>query len=122
MLNTLGIHLFQQCIHNSNKDTNCNCGNKIQENIEYNKYVIFDVETDRTDKIELKKIPNIIEINQLSYQLKAMVEFIDLGGKGHYVAHLKRPNQKWEGYDDLKRTVYATPNYLQPHILFYTCF
>ena len=67
--------------------------------------LIFSGVSNTTLKIKLNDIPEVLAIDNLSYQLRGITSFVN-GGElsvssvGHYKAYCKRISS-WEVYDDL---------------------
>lgn len=71
-----------------------------------------------SEPIRVDSIPNTIVLQQKTYKLKCIVEWI-LAGKyehAHYVAHCLR-NGTWFEYDDLQSKVHKSDYTINPHSL-----
>lgn len=65
---------------------------KVTYNEETKKYV--------NKKTEISKISSGIRFGNFLFELKGVIEHVGMKG-GHFVAHMKRPDGKYETYDDL---------------------
>lgn len=72
--------------------------------------------------VSVENIESKISISNRLFELKGIIDFkmpATRNGIGHYTALLKRPNSKWEVYDDLLTKVCKPPKYINPVILVY---
>lgn len=95
--------IFNADTKSNNEKQKCNCGQTIHTDIEFQKIIIFDVQKNPkiNEYVELLKIPVTIELNNIKYHLKGIIEFSNFRNAGHYTACVKRPD------NDLKRSVTA---------------
>jgi hypothetical protein len=66
--------------------------------------------------LKLYDIPKVITINEKSYELRGVIHFRRGNNNlrnsvGHYKTHVKRFNEHWELFDDLKKTNTCQRNY-----------
>lgn len=89
----------------------CNVGNEFMESrltFPHN-YVIFDVENmyNMPYKLHLKNL--ISDIDKQKFKLKGFINYTP--APGHYTAIIKRPDGRWEQYNDTCVTVKEPPNW-----------
>lgn len=75
----------------------------------FHEIIAIDCESLRKCEQKLTSINNIqnsIILNDNEYELLAAIEFSS--SLQHYIAHIKRKSNRWETYDDIRRTISET--------------
>lgn len=73
-MNEESICSFHKCLYTSEKKYICNCGHELDETSHFNKIIFFDVERTVDEVVRVKDIPHAITMNNITYQLKALIE------------------------------------------------
>ena len=117
-------HLDNYILRRYENVTFCDqCSNQMIVVKKYGNILAFDVEPydnfSRASKI--CEIEEIIVMDEKNYELFAVIEHKQLGR--HFIAHVRRLNNRWDTYDDLDTKVKSsvkTPNvFMYPFMVFY---
>lgn len=110
LYNKLGIQKLNECLLQtliSEPSGTCNCSSKseIITHTRFSNFIAIDLQLyEDIKEISLNEIPEKLNILGIQFSLVGCIEFRgncnDHIRIGHYVAHVYRPNKRWELYDD----------------------
>lgn len=108
----------QKICHKCNSDqlTTNTLGNIVFFNVEPLKKTTTTIGI--SEAVQISRIPTQINLLDQMYDLKAIIEYVDTGNLGHYIAHC-RNDAKWYQFNNLSSQVSRSPTTLQPTILAY---